>query len=122
MQLVWVQLLFLEQLFGQLFGQLVWVQLPSLKQLSEQLSEQSASDDNEDAPGTRPLVVIIDELDRCRPPFALSLLERTKHLFSVDGICFMLVAHMPQLDAIVRAAYGIDNEARLYLEKFFMNC
>ena len=69
--------------------------------------------------GRRPLVFIIDELDRCRPPFALSILERVKHLFSVENVCFVLVAHLPQLEAVVRGSYGLDVDARTYLEKFF---
>ena len=34
----------------------------------------------------RPLVLVIDELDRCRPSYAVELLEVAKHLFSVDYI------------------------------------
>ena len=69
--------------------------------------------------GRRPLVFIIDELDRCRPPFALNVLERVKHLFSVENVCFVLVAHLPQLEAVVKGSYGLGVDARTYLEKFF---
>lgn len=44
-----------------------------------------------------PLVFLIDELDRCRPTFALSLLERIKHLFNVDGIVFVIAIDREQL-------------------------
>lgn len=64
------------------------------------------------------LVFIIDELDRCRPDFALSLLEGTKHLFSVESVVFLLVANFRQLEECVRAKYGSGNYARQYLEKF----
>ena len=67
---------------------------------------------------TRKLVFIIDELDRCRPTFALSLLERVKHLFSVDEICFVLVAHLPELARMVEKEYGVTSGQR-YLEKFY---
>jgi len=73
----------------------------------------------EDEHITPPLVFIIDELDRCRPTFALSILERIKHLFSVDGVCFVLVTHIPQLEAVVNGAYGAKVDAGRYLEKFF---
>ena len=66
---------------------------------------------------TRKFIFIIDELDRCRPTFALNLLERVKHLFSVDEICFVLVAHLAQLAGMVEKEYGVANGER-YLEKF----
>ena len=67
-----------------------------------------------------PLIFIIDELDRCRPPFALSIIERVKHMFSVPGVCFVFVTHLPQLEQIVQGAYGIDaDQAHTYLEKFY---
>ena len=66
-----------------------------------------------------PLVFIIDELDRCRPPFALSVVERIKHLFSVKGICFVLVTHLPQLETAVQGAYGPNVDSATYLQKFY---
>ncbi len=67
-----------------------------------------------------PLIVIIDELDRCRPPFALSIIERVKHMFSVERVCFVFVTHLPQLEQIVQGTYGIDaDQAHTYLEKFY---
>ena len=68
---------------------------------------------------TPPLIFIIDELDRCRPPFALELLEKAKHFFSVPGVIFMLVTNLEQLEAAVRLAYGVGVAARAYLEKFY---
>ena len=68
--------------------------------------------------GKAPLVFVIDELDRCRPSYALNVLERIKHLFAVDGICFVLVTHLEGLADMVRRAYGLK-EADRYLDKFF---
>lgn len=65
-----------------------------------------------------PLVIIIDELDRCRPDFALGMLERIKHLFATDGIIFVLVTHLPQLEISVAHKYG-GKVASTYLEKFY---
>jgi hypothetical protein len=39
-----------------------------------------------------PLFVLIDELDRCRPPFAIALLDRIKHLFDIDEPVFVFAA------------------------------
>ena len=45
----------------------------------------------------KPLVFIIDELDRCRPDFAIRLIERIKHFFDIPKIVFVLVMNKPQL-------------------------
>jgi hypothetical protein len=65
-----------------------------------------------------PLVFVIDELDRCRPSFALELLEKIKHFFAAPGVTFVLVSSLSQLETAVRFAYG-DTDARTYLEKFY---
>jgi len=70
-------------------------------------------------PGDRGrLVFLVDELDRCRPDFALGVLERIKHVFGVPGVCFVLVTNVADLEQSVRRAYG-EVRARTYLEKFF---
>ena len=70
--------------------------------------------------GGHPLVFIVDELDRCRPDFALDLLEKIKHLFSVPNVCFLVVTNLDQFGAVVQRAYGYDKEAAsVYLDKFF---
>ena len=66
-----------------------------------------------------PLIFIIDELDRCRPPFALDVIERVKHLFSVPNVCFMLVMDLPQFETAIRGVYGEKFDAGKYLEKFY---
>ncbi len=66
-----------------------------------------------------PLLLIVDELDRCRPDFALSLIERIKHLFSTKNVCFMLLVNLMQLENYVKAVYGAEVDARNYLHKFF---
>ena len=65
-----------------------------------------------------PLVFIIDELDRCKPTYAVELLERVKHLFTVDGLVFVLSTDRKQLGACIKGLYGeIDDDA--YLRRFF---
>lgn len=65
-----------------------------------------------------PIVFIIDELDRCRPDFALELLEQVKHLFSVPGIAFLLVINREQLEESLKSRYGSGVDATQYLQKF----
>ncbi len=67
---------------------------------------------------SKPLIVIVDELDRCRPVFALEILERIKHFFSVPNVHFVLGAHLGQLSNSVKVAYGNDIDSHLYLQKF----
>jgi hypothetical protein len=61
---------------------------------------------------------LIDELDRCRPDFALGLLERIKHLFDVEGVAFILLVNRDQIESYVRTVYGETVDARAYLLKF----
>ena len=67
----------------------------------------------------RPLVIIIDELDRCRPSYAIELLEIAKHFFSVDHVVFVLAINRTELSHSVRALYGAQFNANAYLERFF---
>ena len=59
----------------------------------------------------RPLVFIVDELDRCRPSFAVELLEQIKHLFCVPGVVFLLVLNQQQLASAIKTTYGCDDES-----------
>lgn len=66
-----------------------------------------------------PIFIFIDELDRCRPTFAIELLERVKHLFHVDGIKFIISTDTEQLAHSIRAVYGHEFGADTYLHRFF---
>ena len=78
--------------------------------LSETLS--AAHDD-------RPLVIGIDELDRCRPSYAIEMLELAKHLFAVDHVVFALAVNRGELAHSVKVLYGQDFDAERYLRRFF---
>ncbi len=64
------------------------------------------------------LVIVIDELDRCKPSFAVEVLEKIKHLFSVKNVVFVLVMHKQQLEEAIRSVYGSNIDAHTYLQKF----
>jgi hypothetical protein len=61
---------------------------------------------------------MIDELDRCKPTYAVSSLERLKHLFSVPGVVFVLALDSEQLGHSIRAVYGSGMDAEGYLRRF----
>ena len=69
------------------------------------------------ATGAR-LVIVVDELDRCRPDYALEVLEVIKHFFSVPGVSFILGVNLSALENMVKARYGQDIDAAAYLHKF----
>jgi KAP family P-loop domain len=64
------------------------------------------------------LVFFVDELDRCRPTFAIEMLERIKHLFDVPNIVFVLSVDKSQLEASTAAVYGERINAPEYLRRF----
>ncbi|MCL2916121.1 KAP family NTPase [Shewanella corallii] len=66
----------------------------------------------------KPLVIFIDELDRCRPDFAVLMLETIKHTFDVEGVQFVLVTNTEQLKASINHCYGPTIDAQRYLDKF----
>lgn len=65
-----------------------------------------------------PIIIVIDELDRCRPTYAVRLLEEIKHLFDVPGLVFILGLHGEQLGHSVSGAYGSGFDGRGYLKRF----
>ena len=54
----------------------------------------------------KPVVIFVDELDRCRPTYAIALLERIKHLFNIEGLVFVLALDKEQLGHSIGAVYG----------------
>jgi predicted KAP-like P-loop ATPase len=73
----------------------------------------------EETKGGKPVVFIIDELDRCRPDYAVEVLEKVKHFFSVKGIVFVLSINKNELK---NAIHGVYNSAKInaddYLRRF----
>lgn len=81
----------------------------NLKALQEAMAEIAAE---------KPIVLFVDELDRCRPNFAVDMLEIIKHTFDVNGVQFVLVTNTQQLKASVNHCYGAAVDAQRYLDKF----
>ena len=65
------------------------------------------------------LLIIIDELDRCNPEFAVKLLERIKHYFNNDKVTFVFAVNLAELQITIRKYYGNEFNASRYLDRFF---
>ena len=65
-----------------------------------------------------PIIIFVDELDRCRPDFAVQMLEVIKHTFDVENVKFVLVTNTKQLRAAINHSYGPLVDAQRYLDKF----
>lgn len=69
---------------------------------------------------SNPIVIIIDELDRCRPDYAVKTLETLKHFFDIPGFVFILSIDEKQLKSSVKKLFGTDNFDG-YKRKFINN-
>lgn len=67
---------------------------------------------------SKPIVFIIDELDRCRPDFAIEIIECIKHFFSIERIHFILSTHLHQIECSIKMLYGVHDPQK-YMEKFY---
>ena len=65
-----------------------------------------------------PLIIVVDELDRCRPTFAIELLERVKHIFDIANIVFVFGVNRDELCKSLSSVYGEIN-TDVYLRRFF---
>jgi len=65
-----------------------------------------------------PIIVFIDELDRCNPSYAIELLENIKHIFNLENFIFILSIDKKQLKHSIKSFYGEGLNAESYLKKF----
>jgi len=85
-----------------------------LEDLKKRLSELAQKVNQEG----KPLIIVIDELDRCRPTFAIELLEKIKHLFDTPGLLFVLGIDREQLSHSIKSVYGQEMDVDGYLRRF----
>lgn len=67
------------------------------------------------------LIILIDELDRCKPSFAVRLLESVKHFYDNDKVVFVFSTNTEQLAYTIKKFYGEAFDGVLYLQRFFNN-
>ncbi|MBQ9298090.1 MAG: hypothetical protein IJ223_03500 [Clostridia bacterium] len=65
------------------------------------------------------ILIIIDEIDRCKPVFAIDLLESIKHFYDDDRIIFLVTTNNKELASSVCKVYGEKYDGDLYLDRFF---
>lgn len=66
----------------------------------------------------KPLFVFLDELDRCQPIYAVKLLEAIKHIFSTEGVVFVIAIDRKQFTNSVKMLYGDQTDSHAYLARF----
>lgn len=66
-----------------------------------------------------PIYVLIDELDRCRPSYAIEVIECVKHFFNTKNFVFVLATDTGQLQHSLKAVYGSGFNSASYLSRFF---
>lgn len=64
-------------------------------------------------------LIMIDELDRCRPTYAIEMLECVKHFFDIRNCVFLISTDTEQLEHSIRAVYGAEFKSNIYLKRFF---
>lgn len=65
------------------------------------------------------ILIVVDELDRCKPSYAIEFLEIVKHLFSSEKIVFLFASNKEELTNTVKLIYGQDFDGYKYLNRFF---
>jgi hypothetical protein len=62
--------------------------------------------------------VFVDELDRCRPDYAVNYLETIKHVFDIHGMVFVLAIDYAHLASSTKALFGQELDFEEYFRKF----
>ena len=93
--------------------------LESVKHLREEIKLLVKAVNAHNCEYNYPAFIFIDELDRCRPSYAVEMLEVIKHFFELDNIIFVIATDTEQLQHAVKAVYGEGFDAQTYLGRFF---
>ena len=65
------------------------------------------------------LLLVVDELDRCRPTFAMRVLEQLKNLFTDERVVIIYSVNSSQLSHVVEGMYGQGFDGQRYLSRFY---
>jgi len=64
------------------------------------------------------ILIIVDELDRCRPNYAIEFLETIKHFFDINGLIFVIGVDKIQLASSAKVLFGQQLVFDEYYRKF----
>ncbi|MYH71524.1 MAG: hypothetical protein F4153_02945 [Acidimicrobiia bacterium] len=81
----------------------------ALKELKEELKEAAEK---------QRIVVLVDELDRCEPLYALQLIETARHVLAVPNLQVVLAVNQKALEQSIQHTYGSAYDAERYLRRF----
>lgn len=83
-----------------------------LNKTKEQLTEMAKD---------KPIIILVDELDRCIPEYAIKVLERLHHLFeNQPNIVVILAYDQLRLNHTIQNLYGVDNDDVPHFMKKFI--
>ncbi|MGV3278259.1 P-loop NTPase fold protein [Rickettsiales bacterium LUAb2] len=80
-----------------------------IKNLKDTLTNIAAS---------KKIVFLVDEIDRCKPEFAIEFLEKIKHFFNIDNIIFVLFINNEYLENLQDTYVGNKNSSANFMNKF----
>ncbi len=72
----------------------------------------------EDESKQQKIVIFVDELDRCRPDYAIEVLEVIKHFFDAKRVVFILSICEQAMKGAVSSVYHADVDYVSYMNKF----
>ena len=65
------------------------------------------------------LILIVDEIDRCKPTFAVEMLETIKHFYTNEKMTIIISTNNTELSNTIKNFYGNDFDGYGYLNKFY---
>ncbi len=98
-------------------GENIFEQIATSKNINERIF--SFFDKIVNSRNSERIVIFIDELDRCKPSYAVLLLERIKHYMTHEKITFVFSTNLTELSHTIKQCYGGGFDGMGYLEKFF---
>ncbi|MCF2554392.1 KAP family P-loop NTPase fold protein [Faecalicatena contorta] len=64
------------------------------------------------------VILVVDELDRCMPEYAIKVLERLHHIFeNIENIVVIIAVDSEQLESSIRTIYGEKTKSKDYMKK-----
>lgn len=79
---------------------------------------KTALEDFVDKIGRDKIIIVVDELDRAKPSYAIEFLEAIKHIFSIKGLVFLLAVNRKQLEISARTIFGKELDFDGYYMRF----